>query len=474
MATTKRAESRIHFRFDVQESCLYVDAQENFGTALRFLPWKKGLICERFSDKKGWVREYADPGIPLITLCNDQTLRTIADGHLESDLDPFHHPPAEQHPIELFVNLIPQIVRELAAPFIYRQIPLLQYFCAVPEAVELARSNPILLWLLVDKIAQAEADPADFRQVGFANPMKILRTIHQESDDVSLSFISKISFQGYSERAMKTIRECLKDTALLGRLCSFHKIPGAVLEQAINKPIIRNSEVFFHLLGSMNGMESPQITRRILAEGNRLIRDCSTLGRQLCLENVKERISNCGTMAQLKKLYRRWKQISDIARMAEVLKVEADKAGVLDKMTSRRIGRIHDGLVVEMKKNSRESYFKGILEKYGSIMFPAPPLKGNEFIVPIRDAGELYDESIEMHHCVSTYVDAIMQKQCYIYTVIKPQRATLEVRLNKEFGNLTSSPALGQLKLKRNTLPSAETLSLINSWLRNAAKTLGE
>lgn len=474
MAVTKRTESRIHFRFDVQKSCLYVDARENFGTALRFLPWKMGLVCERFRDKRGWVREYADPGIPLITLCNDQTLRTIADGHLESDLDPSHHPPAEQHPIELFVNPIPQIVRELAAPFIYRQIPLLQYFCAVPEAVELARSNPILLWLLVDKIAQAEADPADFRQIGFANPMKILRTIHPESDDVSLSFISKISFQGYSERAMKTIRECLKDTTLLGRLCSLHKIPGAVLEQAINGPGIRNSSVFLHLLGSMSGTESPQIIRRVLSEGDRLIRDCGTLGKRLCLEDVKERISNCGALAQLRKLHRRWQQIGDILRMTEVLKVEADKGSVLDKMTAHKIGRIHDGLIVETRKNNRESYFKGILEKYGSIMFPAPPLKGNEFIIPIRDAGELYDEGTWMHHCVSSYVGAIMQKHCYVYAVIKPQRATLEIRLDRESGNLTSNPALGQLKLKRNILPSRETLSLVNSWLRNAAKTLGE
>ena len=470
MAATKRAESRIHFRFDAKESCLYVDAQENFGTALRFQPWKKGLVCERFGDKKGWVREHADPGIPLINLCNDQTLGRITDDHVRSDIDKSTYLPAEQHPIELFVNLIPQIVRDLAAPFIYRQIPLLQYFCAAPEAVELARSNPILLWLLVDKIAQTETNPADFRQVGFANPMKILCTIYPESDDVSLSFISKVSFLRYSERAIKTIREYLKDPDLLGRLYSLHKIPGAVLEQAISKPVIRNSAVFFYLLGSMNGTESPQIIRRALSEGDRLIRDCGTLGRQLCLENVKERISNCGTMAQLRKLHRRWQQIRDILRMAEVLKEEADKAGVLDKMTSRRISRIHDGLIVEMKKNSRENYFKGILEKYGTIMFPAPPLKGNEFIVPIRDAGELYDEGMEMHHCVSSYVDAVMQKQCYIYAVTKPQRATLEIRFDGAPSGPPSNVALRQLKLKRNILPSREILSLVNIWFEKAMK----
>lgn len=470
MAVTRENEDRIRFRFVGQESCLYVDALENFGTSLRFLPWKKGLVCERFNIKNGWVRDNSDPGIPLITLCNDHTLKKITDIHLKSGSDESLNCPVKQHPIETFVNLIPQIVREIVAPFIYRQIPLLQYLCIAPEAVELARSNPVLLWLVVDKIAQAEIDPMDFHQAVFTKPIKILHTINNAWDETSLSFISRISFPRYSENAMKTIQAYLKDPDFIGRLSSFRKIPGAVLEQAIDKPRIRNSAVFPHLLGSINESESPRGIRRRLSEGERLIREIGNLGKQLGLREVEERVSKCETMSQIRNLHRRWQEIKDILRMAEILKVEVAEAGTLDKMTSREIRKIHDGLITQVRRNNRENYFQGILKKYGSIMFPAPPLKGNEFIVPLRDADELYNESVEMHNCVSSYVDIIMQKQRYVYAVKKPQRATLEIRLNGVSGEPTSQPILGQLKLKKNALPSIETLSYVKAWIKNANK----
>ena len=465
MIATKKIEDRIRFRFDDRESCLYVDAQENFGTSLRFLPWKKGLICERFSDKSGWVRDNSDPGIPLITLCNDHILKKISDTHLKSP-----NCPTDQHPIEMFVDLIPQIVREVTAPFIYRQIPMLQYLRAAPEAVDLARSNPILLWLLVDNIAQAEIDPADFRQVVFNNPMKILRTINDDWDETSLSFISRISFPRYSENAMKTVRAYLKDMQCIRGLSQFRKIPGAVLEYAIDKPGIRNSPVFLHLLSSTNESESPQSIRRILSQGERMIREIGDLGKRLGFGGVGERLSKCRTMAQIRKLHWRWQEIKNILKMAENLNVDVAEADALDKLSTRAIEKISDELFTKTKKNNREHYFKGVLEKYGSIMFPAPPIKGNEFIVPIRDADELYKESIEMEHCVSSCVDSIMQKKCYIYAVTKPERATLEIWLDRDSERPAFNPILGQLKLKKNALPSVKTLSFVKTWIENTGK----
>ncbi|HUI90835.1 MAG TPA: hypothetical protein VLX68_01180 [Chitinivibrionales bacterium] len=470
MTNTKENEDRIRFRFVGDESCLYVDAQENFNTSLRFLPWKKGLIYERFSNKNGWVREKADPGIPLITLCNDHILKKISDIHLKSGSGTSIDYPLGQHPIEMFVNLIPQIVRELAAPFIYRQIPLLQFFCVVPEAVELARSNPVLLWLLVDKIAQEEIYPVDFRKAVLTDPMKILHTINSDWDETSLSFISRISFSRYSENAMKTIRAYLKKPDFIRRLSPLHKIPGAVLEQAIHKPRIKNSPAFLHLLSSTDESESPRSLRRILSEGDRLIREAGTVGKQLDLKEVEERVLKCGTMAQLKRLHWRWQEIKNILRMSEELNVKVAEAGALDKMSTRAIGKISGKLITKVRKNNRGNYLNGVLEKYGSIMFPTPPIKGNESIVSIRDADELYRESMEMEHCVSSYVDSIMQNKCYTYAVKKPERATLEIWLDKDSEKSAFNPILGQLKLKKNALPSIETLSFVKAWIENTGK----
>jgi PcfJ-like protein len=462
MVHHKRTENRIHFRFDAQESVLYLEAQQNFGTTLRFLPWAKGLACERFSDKGGWVRDYSDPGIPLITLCNYQAFRETTDLSADGSTG--------QPPIELYVNLIPQIVRELAAPFIFRQIPLLQSFCAAPEAVELARSNPILLWLFVDKIAQEEADPAILRQVVSTNPMKILHTINPESDEVSLSFITRVFFPRYTETSMKTVWQCLTDRGLLDRLYTFRKIPGFVLEEALDKPRIRSTPTFLSLLGSASETESTQSLGRILAEGEHLIREIEIIGRNLRLGDGKEKVSNCSSMAQIRKLYRRREEIRDILRMGETLKVSTPTAKALDKMSVRAVSKMHDNLSTEARKNNRENYLKEAMKKYGTIIFPKEPITGNENIVPITDAAKLYDESLEMHHCVSSYLDSIMKEQCYIYSVTQPQRATLEIRFDKEPGRPPTNLVLGQLRLKRNILPSRETLSLVNIWFERATR----
>jgi hypothetical protein len=340
MTITRKPESRFHFRFNAQDFCLHVDAQENFGTSLRFLPWEKGLVCERFN-KNEWVRENADPGIPLITLCNDQTLKEISPDC-----------PAEQHPVEVFVNLIPQIVRDLAAPFVFQQIPLLQFLRVVPEAVELARSNPVLLWLLVDKITQTEANSADFRQVVLTKLMEILHTINSDWDETSLSFISRISFPRYTENAMKTIRVYLKDSEFIGRLSSFHRIPGVVLEHAIKRPRIRNSPAFLHLLSSTNKSEPPQKIRRILFRGERMIREVGDLGKQLGLREVDKRISKCKTIDEIEKLHCKWYNIKSLLSMAKELNMAVAKEDVLDKMGVRAIKRISDKLLIDSNKRS--------------------------------------------------------------------------------------------------------------------------
>lgn len=64
-----------------------------------------------------------------------------------------------------------------------------------------------------------------------------------------------------------------------------------------------------------------------------------------------------------------------------------------------------------------------------------------------------------MHHCVGSYSQTVLKGNCYIYKVLNPQRATLElVRQAKSW-------RIGQLALHCNNSPSQATRLAVQDWL---------
>jgi hypothetical protein len=107
-------------------------------------------------------------------------------------------------------------------------------------------------------------------------------------------------------------------------------------------------------------------------------------------------------------------------------------------------------------------YAEEFFEKHGTFSFPPPPLPGNNNIVPITTIEDLLDESAEMHNCSGSYAERIMSRECFIYRVIWPQRATLEVSDTGDMHHIR------QLKLARNEEPSADTWAKVRFWFASA------
>ncbi len=61
------------------------------------------------------------------------------------------------------------------------------------------------------------------------------------------------------------------------------------------------------------------------------------------------------------------------------------------------------------------------------IFLQSPPVPGNKNIVPINSISGLETEGDKMHHCVACYADYVQSGHCWIYKIIKPKRATLEL-----------------------------------------------
>lgn len=53
-------------------------------------------------------------------------------------------------------------------------------------------------------------------------------------------------------------------------------------------------------------------------------------------------------------------------------------------------------------------------------------------IIPLTTARDLTQESIDMHHCVSSYARRVVNGECYIYTVIKNKQKVATLELKKE------------------------------------------
>jgi hypothetical protein len=99
---------------------------------------------------------------------------------------------------------------------------------------------------------------------------------------------------------------------------------------------------------------------------------------------------------------------------------------------------------------------------YGTYSFPPPPLPGDADIVPITTIKDLQDEGAIMHNCVGSYTEKVQTGECFIYRVLRPQRATLEISDTGDMHHIC------QLKLADNEEPSAETWEKVRFWFASA------
>ena len=93
--------------------------------------------------------------------------------------------------------------------------------------------------------------------------------------------------------------------------------------------------------------------------------------------------------------------------------------------------------------------------------FPPPPLPGTEFIIPLTTSEQLHEEGREQKNCAGTFSDKVRSKDCYLYRVMQPERATLSIAKGSD-GNWH----IRQLKIKANQEATFETISAVETWLR--------
>ena len=92
--------------------------------------------------------------------------------------------------------------------------------------------------------------------------------------------------------------------------------------------------------------------------------------------------------------------------------------------------------------------------------FLEPPVPGTADIEPLTDAGQLLEEGRAQRNCVGGYGPGVASGKQFIYRVLRPERATLSLRLGSD-----GEWGIGQLLRACNQKVSPATTLAVLRWL---------
>lgn len=91
--------------------------------------------------------------------------------------------------------------------------------------------------------------------------------------------------------------------------------------------------------------------------------------------------------------------------------------------------------------------------------FPPPPVPGTDDIIPITTVEELAEEARMMQNCAAGYADLVRTGKCYIYRLLKPERAMFSLVRSG------SNWQLAEIKTKGNRDVKANSIAAVRYWL---------
>lgn len=243
---------------------------------------------------------------------------------------------------------------------------------------------------------------------------EILNTILGTGSGADIKFLKKIILlKGFREE-LDAIKHSIEN-GISPIFRQWQTVPAHLLEIHRRYPGLIVTR-FINVLGNYKYQEIEEGYRDAMRI-NQLLKDIDGMGARLAISHGKNisAINKCASLESLRQLHDAW------------------------------VGRLNQ------RKNIIAS----------DTPFPDPPLPGNEDICPITTDDELMAEGFLMHHCVGGYDKRVQSGESYIYRVLKPERATLEI---KGFGK---SIRIGQFKLAYNQHPSEETYAKVSRWIED-------
>lgn len=131
--------------------------------------------------------------------------------------------------------------------------------------------------------------------------------------------------------------------------------------------------------------------------------------------------------------------------------------------TPAQLQALHDRLVerfnARLRGNNGHLSATHLQRRHGN--YPAPPLPGNDVIVPVTSWQGLLNEGQQMSHCVGSYDRLVAIGHLAIYHLGDPHNVTLAI--TRQGQRWVVSQARGP----RNAIPSTQAQTVILAWLEN-------
>lgn len=336
----------------------------------------------------------------------DPDLPLVNEVHLNSSALPVYH----------FIRQIPEAARTNILSFNHLQTTMLQLAGRSERALELLYDIPVLLWLIAEKFHHRNWSLEKCDIVMGKKRKSILKEILNTGTKADIKFLKKIRLMHGEQDELNVIKTAIRQGNQEGQLKHWPAIPVQVVA----------------LLQRFPNLKEASFLRTIT-------------------EQTYDRIAD-----GLADSYRICKLWDDIYHMGSVLEIK-NLAAVLNRTKSiDALRKIHDRWMERLHRR------KTIIA--GGTSFRPPPIPGNTDIYPILTFEDLLAEGKLMHHCVGGYINKINNGTSYVYRVLQPERATLEIighgrRLR-----------IGEFRRLYNQSPSNRSYSAVMNWLEEHRK----
>jgi len=386
---------------------------------MRIRSWDAGVVTEyRYGTEGPWLPCTLDLETAVLSPPEPVIRAGLESGHrlLTEEL-------CHSHPMECYAATFPREVRAIAGRFSLVQFRILRALAADARVGDIIGSNPALVFLAAVHFQETEGSPVHrlgFRSLLLDKRRAIAAFATGYDEERIVNLLGKLRFVVWDARALARIRELLGSEQRMRLLSHLDVIPGAVLRWVDNRQIAHPElliALFHRLIGSAEE-STPDALDTVVNTVGQLFLDLQGLVRDATV--FVRQIGECRTLGDLQRLHDRHDQFR--------------------------------------RAQDRQSRIESERQQYGTLDFPPPPFAGTLDIVPLRTVEELIDEGDAQHHCIGSYVSNVMLGDSYVYRVMKPERATLQLRRDgKQW-------IINQLRLACNAWVSEATMKKVDAW----------
>lgn len=320
-----------------------------------------------------------------------------------------------------FRATLPAEIARVLEPFASHQWNLLELLAARPEAMQLATHNPVLAYLLANNdhfrknLTKPPAYLAEWR-LDYTQD-KLLEWLGFPGRPAIAKLLRKIRPDAISIPLARLLRGALKsEPSPLPLLSHLKQLNRGVLGLA----------VLVHL--------QPYLTPKLMEEASSCVdgRPEDDPGEKLIkvlTANEAHRLAMpippIRSLRQIDQLLNERLPAAIVAKRVQAeaeclasevrrMEMEAEAAAQVMRARERRGARIR------AQQKSKTDGDK----------IPLPP--ETEYIIRLRTESEAKDEGKEQHNCVATYASQVAAQSAFIYRVLQPERATLELGINRQ------------------------------------------